>query len=424
VITRSDLGKAFNPSQQRDKRGRWSRALARTAGRVAATANHLADAMHAAHGIPHAEQHAEFARHVVALGAAVGGLHRELQALPDEVRALHTETKHKIKQARAGLARARGVLRRWRHGQLSKFDPDDAELAQARRNVREFLRDGETARTYHVAKRDPLAPITIAKRVEPEENNTMTLDELEKLEAECDALLHKAKALGLDDDDDDDDDVMNASDDGEPDDDDAEPIARFKGKQKTGINKSDYELSMTPRQPVGPVPFDREHQFGPTRSLGVTPTTQEPVRTKFDSRVEFIMQRDGVSKSIAMQRARIEYPTDYETYQGINAGESTSAQAVRRGGYGSGSIGKGAPKTYEDLVASEMRKGCTAEIAKVRIANMYGSAAQFPRALGKRSDPQRITKALQGRIDEVVADTGLTRCEALRQLRKAGEVFW
>jgi hypothetical protein len=260
-----------------------------------------------------------------------------------------------------------------------------------------------------------------------EDHNMLTDDDYQNLHDEVEALLGKARrALAELDDDDDNASVKdtwsehadakakgnNASldDDGDDDDDDNGSVIR---KAERFVHE---------HANMGPVNVDREHRFGPTRHLADWPATAPPKKHKFEARVDFVQERDGVDRTSAMSRARQEFPETYADYQDFTRRQSTSAQAAARG-LNRPAV-KRAATTYEDLVAAQMAKGCTMEVAGQRVMQQYGSAALHNRALGKSSDPALITKRLEARIDEVVADTGCERTEALRALRKSGEYYW
>jgi hypothetical protein len=146
----------------------------------------------------------------------------------------------------------------------------------------------------------------------------------------------------------------------------------------------------------------------------VQPTT----RTKFDARVDFVKDRDGVSRSVALQRARLEYPDDYESFQAFHTGTSTQEQYARRGGWGN-NVGKRAgPATYEDLLVVEMRKGLNAECAAQRVAQQFGFRAFDFRDM-RKSEARAVTaeNALIAAATDIWTDSDLTRCEALRKAR-------
>jgi hypothetical protein len=273
--------------------------------------------------------------------------------------------------------------------------------------------------------------LTILQRAAPEKESTMD-DYLTKLERQADALLAKLDRAINDNtgDDDDDDDLLEGSEAG------ADAYDQESGTWDTsddddddedddGIEKAtDKEIFFDDRhRNMGPTPVDEEHPAHPYQ-IETTPATRAARPHKFDRLTEHIMDRDQCSRSEAMSTARREHPDVYRSYQDFHAASPTNEQATRRAIGQRYVIGKRAATTYEDLVAQEMRKGVTMEIAGQRVMQQHGSAALRNRALGKRSDPARITKALDARIDEVVNASGCERTEALRWLRKRGELFW
>jgi hypothetical protein len=64
------------------------------------------------------------------------------------------------------------------------------------------------------------------------------------------------------------------------------------------------------------------------RQTLVWPGTAAPTKHKFDSRVESVEQRDGCSKTTAMQHAPQEFPDTYACYQRWHSSSMTSKQAM------------------------------------------------------------------------------------------------
>jgi hypothetical protein len=413
VATMRTLDKGYDPNQPRDPNGKWTHGAANTAGRIAHATTAVERALRTLRELPE-DRADELPDHLDNLSTAVTALERELQALPADARELAVESRRALASARDHLQRVQDNLDRvWDY-----FSRPRPQSGNGRGNGQ--------GNGFGKA----VAPLIIWKR----EDTAMRHDDIDQLEAQCDSLLRKvANALGEDLDDDDDagvtdtwseaadarasgNNASNGDDDDGIDDDEGDDHRVNLGKRTV-----DTEFTLGPRDPVGPTRFDAEHQPYP-HSLGTTDAVQEPVRSKFDAMVENIVRDEGVSKTTAMTLARQRYPRIYQSHQQANAASSTSAQRTAHAGYGSG-YRKSAATSYEQLVAAEMAKGVTMEIAAVRIANTYGTARQFPRTFGKSSDPGRLVKRLDARIDEVVADTGLTRCEALRELRKSGELY-
>jgi predicted nucleic acid-binding protein len=150
-----------------------------------------------------------------------------------------------------------------------------------------------------------------------------------------------------------------------------------------------------------------------TYSLGTTPTTEQPLRHKFDSRIEFVMDRDQCSRSEAMSRARQEFPETYADYQDALACQSTAAQATARGGKG---VAKSRSATFEDLVRAEMlTKGVNSEVAAQRIMQQHGSFALRSR-MAKRAETASDT--LQKHACWIAENTGADLTSALRKARE------
>jgi hypothetical protein len=160
-------------------------------------------------------------------------------------------------------------------------------------------------------------------------------------------------------------------------------------------------------------PGSLKHTTAPAypHATGVTAAVVPAGRHAFDDRVDQIKDRDSVTKQVALQRARIEFPDDYENFQAFYAGTSTSEQRARRDGYGV-NVGKSAP----DLVEIEMRKGCSREIALQRLAQQFGFRAfDNPDRLTKRRAD--LTYTFLKRCDEIMDQDGVSATEATRRAR-------
>ena len=93
--------------------------------------------------------------------------------------------------------------------------------------------------------------------------------------------------------------------------------------------------------------------------LATTPPGDEPDqpkqrRHKFETMVNNVAQRDGVTKAVAAARARKEYPELFEDFQ--NSG--------------------GVAKSFSELIADEIRKGCSDVVAHQRVAYEFPQAAR------------------------------------------------
>jgi hypothetical protein len=149
-------------------------------------------------------------------------------------------------------------------------------------------------------------------------------------------------------------------------------------------------------------------------AVGQTAAVQRPARHKFDSRVDYIQQRDGCNKTTAMQRARQEFPETYTDYQGWHSKQTAQQQQMSRSRVDSTS--KRAPVYREDLIAAEMAKGCNAVVAEQRVMQMWGNAAP-PSMITKGADD--LVDQFQDRVLDVVEETGCSLVEATQYVRKA-----
>jgi hypothetical protein len=212
----------------------------------------------------------------------------------------------------------------------------------------------------------------------------------------------------------------NASLDADDDDDNSSRRKVSKWAHDQVIRKwsDDYSLpgfggTASPAQPESTVMGPRHGNQ--TYNTGITPIGgQPPLRTKFDSRIDYIQDRDKCSRSDAQRKARVEFPADYTNYQQLLSEQPTDEQHTRR--YPVGSSTKRAPVTYEDLVSTEMAKGVNMEVAGQRVMQQYGGTALNHRMIQKRgpSVARRFAKA----ATEIMYEDGVDRCEALRRLRK------
>jgi hypothetical protein len=102
----------FDPSEQRDQHGRWTRA----AGAVAHRSLRIAAHVHQLHGAAMAASSAPTAiaaiPHVAHAANIVDALLTDLAALPPEARQLGDETVHKLRIARAALLKLKARLQR------------------------------------------------------------------------------------------------------------------------------------------------------------------------------------------------------------------------------------------------------------------------------------------------------------------------
>jgi hypothetical protein len=191
--------------------------------------------------------------------------------------------------------------------------------------------------------------------------------------------------------DDDEDDFESPSDPSNDDFDDDEDDVK---KADEHYSYPHYGSTPSPATPSG-------HGTGPSQHsdpyrTDSWPTTGAPSRTAFDQKVDEVMARDGTSRHIAMATARNEFPREFTAHQNSLSEGPTRNQHARRS---SGQATKSAPTYYEDLVAEQMAKGCSMEMAKVRVALLHGYDAQrMPSLMRKGADLgerfQRIVKRL------------------------------
>jgi hypothetical protein len=204
----------------------------------------------------------------------------------------------------------------------------------------------------------------------------------------------------------------NSDDDGDMEDDDDEDEDDV-GKIRKASEHYDVLGGSAKLPPPKPTPESAGGR-GDTYALGApSPANQTAKTHKFDRLVENIQERDNCSKNEAMSRARREFPDVYTAFQDFVASSPTSEQATRRAGRG---VGKRMSDTFEDLVATEMKKGCSWRTAEQRVINVHGSAALNHRMI-KRAGPSVATEFTK-RANAILEADGVDRCEALRRLRK------
>jgi hypothetical protein len=397
VDTMQALDKGFDPNQPRDPNGKWTHGAANTAGRIAAATEELERALRDLPDHPDGIDN---------LAQAIARMQAEINALPAD-HELTAPSRRALATAQARLQLVRDNLER-------VFD-------YFSRRPRPRSGDGRgDGRGNGFGK--AAAPLIIWKR----EDTAMRTDDIDQLEAQCDALLRKvANALGEDLDDDDDEGMADtwsehadaqangnnsslddaADDDGL--DDDEEDDHR--------VNLGKAERFVQQHQNMAPVPVDDDHPAHPYRT-DVQLAGQRPNKHKFESKIEFIQNRDGCSKTEAQSRARMEHPSLYSDYQQHVANETTQQQHTRRAGYG---LGKRVPDTFETLVVAEMRKGCTEEIAAQRVVQQHGSAVLRKRMFKRDGSGETLVTRFMAKVDQTMIEEDLyDRSEAMRRVRK------
>jgi hypothetical protein len=136
----------------------------------------------------------------------------------------------------------------------------------------------------------------------------------------------------------------------------------------------------------------------------------QKTKHKFEQKIDSIQQNEKCGRQEATTRARIRHPTLYSSYQGYAAMQSTKDQATR--GFDRG-VGKRGPNSYEDLVATEIRKGCSHELAQQRVAQAHGFRAFDQQMFKGESAVAKFESKVNALIDQ-----GLSGEEACRLVRK------
>jgi hypothetical protein len=196
----------------------------------------------------------------------------------------------------------------------------------------------------------------------------------------------------------------NGEDDVDGWDDDEEEDGKMK-KASEHFHMHGYGSTPSPQTPAG-------HGSGPNQTADPYrtdnwPTTGAPSRTSFDQKVDEVMARDGTARHIAMATARNEAPKLFADHQNSLSEGPTRNQHARRA---PGQATKRAPSCYEDLVSEQMSRGCTEEMAKVRVAQLHGYDAQrnYPSMVRKSAD-------LSGRFDRIVKNIAATEYLSLEE---------
>jgi hypothetical protein len=209
-------------------------------------------------------------------------------------------------------------------------------------------------------------------------------------------------------------DLGDDEDDDEPDDDED----GFDSPSKTSLEKASEHHSLPhyggtslPEQPSstvrGPDPTADPYH------LDTTAPESGPLKTRFDALVDKIVQRDGVSRMIAQQRARVENPSAYTDYQDLSSELPTSRQHMRR------PVGQTTKRyydegsSYEDLLARELKKGVNMEVGAQRVLQQFGSAALHSKMYKTENLSDRFARIVK-RISE---SEGLPMEMATREAR-------
>jgi hypothetical protein len=268
------------------------------------------------------------------------------------------------------------------------------------------------------------------------------MTDLQALIRKCESLVHtgrideaeslmkyieKAQADEEDDAEDNFDDPSNPSmddsDDGDEEDDDSVDKA-LRALRKLGVEGLNWD---TPTDQVvgrGNSHANMSHEVDDVHDaypykLSDTPAVGgQQTRHKFMDKVDQIQDRESVGRDVAMTRARQRHPELYTSFQRHTAAQSTKDQAATRGF--DRAIGKRAPDTYQDLVATEIRKGCSYELAQQRVAQAHGFRA-FDHDLRKAES--KLADRFQKRVDDLVNE-GFSGEEACRIIRKADPLLF
>jgi hypothetical protein len=126
-------------------------------------------------------------------------------------------------------------------------------------------------------------------------------------------------------------------------------------------------------------------------------------RTRFDDRVDQVARRDGVPKTVAMQRARKEFGPDYE------ASQRQPISAAKRAPE---------PLTDESAVAAQISKGCSDIVAAQRVLAQYGNT--LPRsdfAKSATAVAAEVQNRMASEIEQCMRLEKVDRTTAMRKVR-------
>jgi hypothetical protein len=153
-----------------------------------------------------------------------------------------------------------------------------------------------------------------------------------------------------------------------------------------------------------------------TYQTSVSPAVRAADPTAWDARITQVMQRDSVSKTEAMVRARLEWPGEFQAWNQVNAAAPNTEQQTRRN-YPSTNVGKSAPTCWEEHVADHMARYQVSErLAKVRLANAEGYVPMRARMFAKNG--QTVQAAFDDEVEKIYeSDPTITLEAATRQAR-------
>jgi hypothetical protein len=161
-----------------------------------------------------------------------------------------------------------------------------------------------------------------------------------------------------------------------------------------------------PLQPRGKTSTHSPHPY----RTATWAATQAPKRSpEWDDFVDSIVERDGGTRTSAMQTARRERPDLYARYQAWFSGTSAQNQQATRSAT-DGVFKRNSTPFYEDLVAAEMRKGASnLVVAQRRVIQAYGGAIMKHSAiLNKGVD---VVEQFNAKVSDIV-DEGFGLLEA------------
>jgi hypothetical protein len=189
-------------------------------------------------------------------------------------------------------------------------------------------------------------------------DRALAVNNLDAAESIVDGLLMKVKQAADDSDDSDYDDASNPSMDAADDDNGSDDEADDEDEEED-VSKAYHERSTS----GAPTRMRGQHvavNRPDTYRISATPPPEGPgKRHKFEARVDYIKDRDNISRTQAMSRARAEFPQTYTSYQRHLASRTTRQQHMVRGW---DRVGKSAPTSYEELVSEQIAKGCSYEL--------------------------------------------------------------
>jgi hypothetical protein len=125
-------------------------------------------------------------------------------------------------------------------------------------------------------------------------------------------------------------------------------------------------------------------------------------RTKFDDRVDQVAHRDGVPKTVAMQRARKEFGADFIASQRQPIAKLAPQQQL----------------SHEEAVAEEIAKGFSRTLAEQRVLDQYGNT--LPRLRFAKAEAvlaAEINDCMTQEVEQVMRMEKCDRTEAMRRVR-------